>query len=92
MGGARKAWNLALSNGIHNSCWSDLMGCFDIALERIDVFERNADRISTGGLRYIDFFWSGVVIAKSHNVPLGRAYDQVLGYLNGDSAEQEQDY
>lgn len=67
--------------------WSDLMGCFDIASERIDVFERNADRASTGGRGYIDFFWSGVVIgeAKSLNVPLELAYDQVLDYLNGGS-------
>ena len=67
--------------------WSDLMGCFDIASERIDVFERNADRASTGGRGYIDFFWSGVVIgeAKSLNVPLDRAYHQVLDYLNGGS-------
>src|SRR5699024_10991701 len=67
--------------------WSDLMGCFDIASERIDVFERNADRASTGGRGYIDFFWSGVVIgeAKSLDVPLERAYHQVLDYLNGGS-------
>lgn len=67
--------------------WSDLMQCFDIASERIDVFERNADRASTGGRGYIDFFWSGVVIgeAKSLNVPLDLAYDQVLDYLNGGS-------
>src|SRR5690625_2933149 len=67
--------------------WSDLMQCFDIASERIDVFERNADRASTGGRGYIDFFWSGVVIgeAKSLNVPLDRAYEQVLDYLNGGS-------
>ena len=67
--------------------WSDLMQCFDIASERIDVFERNADRASTGGRGYIDFFWSGVVIgeAKSLDVPLDRAYDQVLDYLNGGS-------
>src|SRR5690625_1636780 len=66
---------------------SDLMQCFDIASERIDVFERNADRASTGGRGYIDFFWSGVVIgeAKSLNVSLDRAYDQVLDYLNGGS-------
>lgn len=67
--------------------WSDLMGCFDIASERIDVFERNADRASTGGRGYIDFFWSGVVIgeAKSLDVPLDRGYDQALDYLNGGS-------
>ncbi|MDN6680077.1 MAG: GcrY protein, partial [Yaniella sp.] len=65
--------------------WSDLMQCFDIASERIDVFERNADRASTGGRGYIDFFWSGLVIgeAKSLDVPLDQAYDQVLDYLNG---------
>src|SRR5699024_7496798 len=67
--------------------WSHLMQCFDIAAERRDVFERNANRASTGGRGYIDFFWSGVVIgeAKSLNVPLDRAYDQVLDYLIGGS-------
>lgn len=67
--------------------WSDLMQCFDIASERVDVFERNADRASTGGRGYIDFFWSGVVIgeAKSLNVSLDLAYAQVLDYLNGGS-------
>lgn len=29
--------------------WSDLMRCFGITPERIDVFERNAGRASTGG-------------------------------------------
>lgn len=67
--------------------WSDLMQCFEIASERIDVFERNADRASTGGRGYIDFFWSGVVIgeAKSLDVSLEQAYAQVLDYLNGGS-------
>src|SRR5699024_2005365 len=67
--------------------WSDLMQCFDIASERIDVFERNADRASTGGRGYIDFLISGVVIgeAKSLDIPLERGYNQVLDYLNGGS-------
>lgn len=67
--------------------WSDLMGCFDIASERFNVFERNASRASTGGRGYIDFFWSGLVIgeAKSLDIPLERGYNQVLDYLNGGS-------
>lgn len=67
--------------------WSDLMRCFEIAPERINVFERNANRASTGGRGYIDFFWSGLVIgeAKSLDVPLERGYTQILDYLNGGS-------
>lgn len=67
--------------------WSDLMRCFEINPERIDVFERNADRGSTGGGGYIDFFWSGVVIgeAKSLGKDLDTAHDQALDYLNGGS-------
>ncbi|RJN32130.1 DNA methyltransferase [Nesterenkonia natronophila] len=65
--------------------WSDLMRCFDINPERIDVFERNADRGSTGGAGFIDFFWSGVVIgeAKSLGKNLDVAYEQAMDYLNG---------
>lgn len=65
--------------------WSDLMRCFEIRPERVDVFERNADRGTTGGGGSIDFFWSGVVIgeAKSLGKDLDVAYDQALDYLNG---------
>ena len=67
--------------------WSSLMRCFEINPERIDVFERNADRASTGGAGFIDFFWSGVVIgeAKSLGKDLDIAYDQASDYLNGGS-------
>lgn len=67
--------------------WSALMRCFDINPERIDIFERNADRASTGGAGFIDFFWSGVVIgeAKSLGKDLDVAYDQAIDYLNGGS-------
>lgn len=67
--------------------WSDLMRCFGITPERIDVFERNADRASTGGGGFIDFFWSGVVIgeAKSLGQDLDVAYNQAMDYLNGGS-------
>lgn len=65
--------------------WSDLMRCFEINSERINVFERNADRGSTGGGGFIDFFWSGVVIgeAKSLGKDVDMAYAQALDYLNG---------
>lgn len=67
--------------------WSSLMRCFEINPERIDVFERNADRASTGGAGFIDFFWSGVVLgeAKSLGKDLDIAYDQAIDYLNGGS-------
>lgn len=48
--------------------WSDLMRCFEINSERINVFERNADRGSTGGGGFIDFFWSGVVIGEAKSL------------------------
>lgn len=65
--------------------WSDLMKSFGIIPERVSVFERNANRASTGGHGYIDFFWSGVVIgeAKSLGVNLSHGYSQVIDYLNG---------
>lgn len=72
--------------------WSDLMRCFDINPERVDVFERNAKRSSTGGGGYIDFFWSGMVIgeAKSLDKNLDEAYDQALDYLNGGSVSSHE--
>ena len=40
---------------------SDPLRWFGIIPERIDLFERDAARASTGGCGYIDVFWSGVV-------------------------------
>ena len=42
--------------------WSDLLRCFGVIPERIDLFERDAARASTGNAGYIDLFWSGVVL------------------------------
>lgn len=72
--------------------WSELLKCFAITPERVDVFERNANRASTGGSGYIDFFWSGVVIgeAKSLGHDLDAAYDQALDYLNGGSVSSHE--
>lgn len=66
--------------------WSDLLRCFGIIPERIDLFERDAARASTGGGGYIDLFWSGVVLgeAKSLGADLSKAFNQALDYLAGE--------
>lgn len=67
--------------------WTDLLRCFDIKPERIDVFERNASRASTGGRGRIDFFWSGLVIGEAKSLDgketVDDAHSQALDYLNG---------
>lgn len=67
--------------------WSDLFRCFGVIPERIDLFERDAARASTGNTGYIDLFWSGVVLgeAKSLGRDLDAAFDQALDYLAGGS-------
>jgi hypothetical protein len=72
------------------SFWSDLLRCFGVIPERMDLFERDAARASSGNTGYIDFFWSGVAIgeAKSLDVPLDPALDQALDYLSGGSIGQ----
>ena len=58
--------------------WSDLFRCFGIIPERIDLFERDAVRATTGNTGYIDLFWSGVVLgeAKSLGRDLEKAHQQ----------------
>lgn len=72
--------------------WSDLFRCFGIIPERIDLFERDAARASTGRTGYIDLFWSGVVLgeAKSLGRDLDAAFDQALDYLAGGSIGQHE--
>lgn len=72
--------------------WSDLFRCFGIIPERIDLFERDAARASTGNTGYIDLFWSGVVLgeAKSLGKDLDVAFDQALDYLAGGSIEDHE--
>lgn len=67
--------------------WSALLRCFGVIPERMDLFERDATRASTGNTGYIDFFWSGVAIgeAKSLGEDLGKAHRQALDYLSGGS-------
>ncbi|WP_342669913.1 type IIL restriction-modification enzyme MmeI [Corynebacterium crudilactis] len=72
--------------------WSDLLKCFGVIPERIDLFERDADRASTGNTGYMDLFWSGVVLgeAKSLGADLKKAHDQALDYLSGGSIGQHE--
>lgn len=72
--------------------WSDLLRSFGVIPERIDLFERDAARASTGNTGYIDLFWSGVVLgeAKSLGRDLDAAFSQALDYLAGGSIEQHE--
>lgn len=67
--------------------WSELFACFGINASRMDLFEQDAQRSSTGGSGYIDLFWPGVVIgeAKSLGVDLDIAHAQARDYLTGGS-------
>lgn len=70
-----------------HSFWSDLLDCFGINAARLDLFERDAVRASTGQGGYIDMFQSGVFIgeAKSLGADLDAAQRQALDYLAGGS-------
>lgn len=72
--------------------WSDLLKCFGVIPERIDLFERDAARASTGNTGYIDLFWSGVVLgeAKSLGEDLEKAHRQASDYLSGGSISQHE--
>lgn len=65
--------------------WSELFACFGVNASRMDLFEQDARRGSTGGSGYIDLFWPGVVIgeAKSLGVDLEVAHIQARDYLAG---------
>ncbi|MBB0968679.1 class I SAM-dependent DNA methyltransferase [Dietzia aerolata] len=74
------------------SFWSDLLACFDVNAARIDLFEREARRASTGSRGSIDVFQSGVFIgeAKSLGVDLDKAQAQAQDYLAGGSVGQHE--
>lgn len=94
--GRAESWNATSSGHIEKShaqqLWSDLLRCFGVVPERIDLFERDAVRATTGGKGYIDFFWSAVAIgeAKSPGRDLGAAHEQALDYLKGGSIAQHE--
>lgn len=84
-------WKLRKTGHVEKSYaqqfWSDLLRCFGVIPERIDLFEKDAQRASTGNTGYIDIFWSSVVIgeAKSPGKDLDEAHQQTLDYLAGGS-------
>ncbi|WP_336620849.1 DNA methyltransferase [Corynebacterium sp. UMB4614] len=67
------------------SYWTELFECFGVTASRMDLFEPDARRASTGKDGYIDLFWPGVVIgeAKKPGVDLQVAVDQARDYLLG---------
>lgn len=70
--------------------WIDLFSCFGVSAQRMNLFERNARRGSTGGAGRIDLFYPSVVIgeAKKPGVDLEVAYQQALDYLNGGTVRE----
>lgn len=77
----------ALERKYAQQFWSDFLGCFGINATRMDLFEQDAQRGSTGNTGYIDLFWPGMVIgeAKRPGVDLQTAVDQARDYLQGGS-------
>lgn len=71
--------------------WSGLLRCFGIIPERINLFEQDATRASTGKHGWIDFFMAGIAIgeAKSLGVDLDDAVEQIDDYLRGGIAQTE---
>lgn len=69
--------------------WNEFLAIFGVDRKRVAVFEKRAERLSTGGRGRIDVFWPGVLIAehKSAGKDLQLAEDQALDYL--ESVNQE---
>lgn len=90
--GWRKTCQKHTEKSFAQQYWSDLLKCFGVIPERIDLFERDADRATTGNTGYIDLFWSGVVLgeAKSLGADLEKAHHQALDYLSGGSIGQHE--
>lgn len=65
--------------------WQELNACFGIGATTTAVYERYAEKASNKGLGRIDLFQPSLVIgeAKSPEVSLDWAYNQVLDYLAG---------
>ena len=47
------------------SFWTELLACFGVTASRMDLFEQDARRGSTGGRGKIDLFWPGMVIGEA---------------------------
>ena len=71
------------------SFWNEFLSIFGIDRKRVAVFEKRAERTSTGGRGRIDLYWPGVLVAehKSAGRDLEAAENQALDYL--DSIDQD---
>ena len=80
----------AIEKKYAQSFWADFLACFGISATRMDLFEQDARRGSTGNTGYIDLFWPSVVIgeAKKPGVDLQLAIDQARDYLQGGSVSE----
>ncbi|PFG29078.1 methylase [Corynebacterium renale] len=90
-----KGWKETGETGIEKkyaqSFWADMFACFGINAARMNLFEQDARRASTGRHGWIDLFWPGTVIgeAKSPGEDLDKAYRQAIDYLQGGVNETE---
>ncbi|SDN13254.1 type IIL restriction-modification enzyme MmeI [Actinomyces ruminicola] len=84
-------WNEAgmghLEKSYAQQFWSSFLHCFGISAERMNIFEQDARRATTGNTGYIDAFWLSVFLgeAKSPGEDLEKAYEQAVDYLSGGS-------
>lgn len=60
----------AIEKKYAQSFWSDFLACFGVSAARMDLFEQDARRSSTGNTGYIDLFWPSVVIGEAKNLVL----------------------
>jgi hypothetical protein len=65
------------------SFWTEFLAIFGVDRKRVAIFEKRAERLSTGGRGRIDVFWPGVLIAehKSAGKDLDAAEAQAIDYL-----------
>ena len=77
----------AIEKKYAQSFWSEFLGCFGVTATRMDLFEQDARRGSTGRHGWIDLFWPGVVLgeAKAPGESLDEALTQARDYLQGGS-------
>ncbi|MCS3492347.1 hypothetical protein M2368_001350 [Arthrobacter sp. JUb119] len=65
--------------------WAEFLKIFGVDHKRTILFERHADRLSTGRPGRIDVFWPGELLIeqKSFGKDLTKAADQAFDYLDG---------
>ena len=65
--------------------WTEFFKVFGVDSKRVVLFERHAERLSTGQRGRIDVFWPGELLVeqKSLGKSLEKATDQAFDYLDG---------